>query len=111
MLESIDQEHLLHFVEELETEQLEELLGQLETIDLPEAVRMVERANTDTFQPPAPDLISPADFVPRRPENEQAAREHGEQLLKAGKVAAFTVAGGKTRLGWNGPKGSFPHPR
>ncbi|MEC8818003.1 MAG: UTP--glucose-1-phosphate uridylyltransferase, partial [Planctomycetota bacterium] len=109
MLESIDQEHLLHFVEELETEQLEELLGQLETIDLPEAVRMVERANTDTFQPPAPDLISPADFVPRHPENEQAAREHGEQLLRAGKVAAFTVAGGQgTRLGWNGPKGSFP---
>ncbi len=33
----------------------------------------------------------------------------GEEALRAGRVAAFTVAGGQgTRLGYNGPKGTFP---
>jgi UDP-N-acetylglucosamine/UDP-N-acetylgalactosamine diphosphorylase len=35
--------------------------------------------------------------------------ESGEEMLAKGKVAAFTVAGGQgTRLGHNGPKGTFP---
>jgi UDP-N-acetylglucosamine/UDP-N-acetylgalactosamine diphosphorylase len=38
-----------------------------------------------------------------------AAREAGEAALRAGRVAAFTVAGGQgTRLGYDGPKGTFP---
>ena len=33
----------------------------------------------------------------------------GQKLLAAGQVAAFTVAGGQgTRLGWRGPKGTYP---
>lgn len=37
------------------------------------------------------------------------ARLAGEEALRAGKVAAFTVAGGQgTRLGFDGPKGTFP---
>jgi len=36
-------------------------------------------------------------------------KEIGEEALRAGKVAAFTVAGGQgTRLGYDGPKGTFP---
>jgi len=37
-----------------------------------------------------------------------AARSRGEEALRAGRVAAFTVAGGQgTRLGYDGPKGTF----
>ena len=37
------------------------------------------------------------------------AFEHGEALVRAGKVASFTVAGGQgTRLGYDGPKGTLP---
>ena len=39
----------------------------------------------------------------------ESARETGEDALRAGRVAAFTVAGGQgTRLGYDGPKGTFP---
>ena len=36
------------------------------------------------------------------------AKAMGEEALRAGRVAAFTVAGGQgTRLGYDGPKGTF----
>ena len=39
----------------------------------------------------------------------ERARQTGEDALRAGRVAAFTVAGGQgTRLGYDGPKGTFP---
>jgi UDP-N-acetylglucosamine/UDP-N-acetylgalactosamine diphosphorylase len=62
----------------------------------------------------APADLEPAPYVPL-PGNGgdrdrwRQAREVGEVALRAGRVAAFTVAGGQgTRLGFEGPKGTFP---
>lgn len=39
----------------------------------------------------------------------RSAREKGEELIRAGKTAAFLVAGGQgSRLGFDGPKGCYP---
>ena len=62
-----------------------------------------------------PEEYGPASYfplIPGNPEQEKLyvqAFEHGESLIRAGKTAAFTVAGGQgTRLGYDGPKGTLP---
>ncbi len=58
--------------------------------------------------------LEPAPFEKRPEQGGDAeawtrAKVAGEDALRAGRVAAFTVAGGQgTRLGYEGPKGTFP---
>ena len=109
LLEEFGQEHLLTFADELDANARAQLLDQLADIDIPAAAKLMQTARAMTFRPPPSELIAPAKCIARHPENAQAFYEQGEELLAQGKVAAFTVAGGQgTRLGWNGPKGTFP---
>ena len=61
-----------------------------------------------------PENYGPASYFPLNPETPEQeilyaqAFEHGEGLVRTGKTAAFTVAGGQgTRLGYDGPKGTL----
>ncbi len=60
------------------------------------------------------DGLEPAPYEPLPSQGGEAAkwanaRAVGEEALRAGRVAAFVVAGGQgTRLGYDGPKGTFP---
>ena len=92
------------------------LVSQAKEIDLDELKQLIETlvlgggSHDDIdfaslkpfpFEPLPTDATSKARW--------DAARERGETILRQGKVAAFTVAGGQgTRLGYNGPKGTFP---
>ncbi len=93
----------------------ERLLSQAAEIDLGEIARL----NCLLLTPGAAaginlDGLSPAPYEPLPehggdPAAWASARETGEAALRAGRVAAFTVAGGQgTRLGYAGPKGTFP---
>jgi len=91
------------------------LLEQAAEIDLAEMERL-NRTLVAKGAAAGVDLsdLSPAPYEPL-PEHEgdpQAwarAKVAGEEALRAGRVAAFTVAGGQgTRLGYDGPKGTFP---
>jgi len=113
-LSEIDQAHVFTFWSDLNDPEKEHLLEQVADVDWPEVARLVE---THVKQAPAPDLpeqIDPAPYYPNDPGGAYAgkyaeARAAGEALIRAGKVAAFTVAGGQgTRLGWDAPKGTFP---
>lgn len=114
-LAAVGQEHLLRFYGELDAAAQSHLLGQIEALDLDSLPGLIQTYVTGKPKVAVPDRIDPAPYFPvdpnskRRPWDGVAMRAAGESLLAAGKVAAFTVAGGQgSRLGFEGPKGMFP---
>ena len=109
------QGHVFAFFDRLNPEEQQGLLDEAGEIDLGEIAQLT---GTLLKKGGAPTLdltgLEPAPYLPL-PEHggnvvEWAqAKTAGEAALRAGRVAAFTVAGGQgTRLGYNGPKGTFP---
>lgn len=114
-LETHDQSHVLRFYDELEAPKQAALLDELESVDLLALRELVEQHTRGATVDAAPADLAPASYYPNdpadpdRPYDAGRYREAGGELIRAGKVAAFTVAGGQgTRLGWNGPKGTYP---
>jgi len=114
-LERHQQAHLLVGFDALDADRQSALLDQIEAINFEELDGLIRELVVGKAEPAPLTSIEPARFYPhdptdpRRPWDAAAARAAGDELLRAGRVAAFTVAGGQgTRLGWNGPKGTFP---
>ncbi|MDQ8204467.1 UDPGP type 1 family protein [Pelagicoccus sp. SDUM812003] len=116
LFESHGQNQVFRFWKELSEQERSQLVSQAEEIDLRELDNLVdtlvkrkgETAHLDYSKlQPAPYLPIPEDRS--KDAQWQEAKRIGEEALRAGKVAAFTVAGGQgTRLGYDGPKGTFP---
>lgn len=91
--------------------QLVEQAGEINLGEIAELDRTLVKGKSD--QSVDYSRLEPAPFEPLPPNGGDAnlwqrARETGEKALHAGRVAAFTVAGGQgTRLGYDGPKGTF----
>ncbi len=109
------QEGLLRWWGDLDDDARGRLASELESIDfdrLDELVRTLVRG--EQAEPAAPGEVLPVE-VYRLPQTdgERSARRHvaeiGEEALRRGEVAVVVVAGGSgTRLGFDGPKGTFP---
>jgi UDP-N-acetylglucosamine/UDP-N-acetylgalactosamine diphosphorylase len=99
------QGHVLRHLDALAPRERAAFLEQLAEVDLALMAKLIAGggdAKTDLSR------LAPAPYVAIGSPSADA-RAHGEALLRAGKVAAFTVAGGQgTRLGWRGPKGTYP---
>lgn len=113
--EQAGQGQVFRFFAELGEEAQEALLAQAATIDLTEVDALVAEhvkgAHADAGNL---DGLEPAPYV-ALPQNGgdsaewATAAELGAEAIAAGRVAAFCVAGGQgTRLGYNGPKGTYP---
>ncbi|MEM1353289.1 MAG: UTP--glucose-1-phosphate uridylyltransferase [Planctomycetota bacterium] len=113
-LEDAGQAHVLAYYDQLDAPGQAQLLAQIEGIDWPECAALVESHVLNKPQFEMPGSVEPVDWYPYQPgEAHRAkyieARRVGDKLISEGKVATFTVAGGQgTRLGWDGPKGTFP---
>lgn len=111
-LESFNQSHVLRFWDDLNDAQRKALAHQLAGIDFELVQRLVnewvrDKPDVQPFQTLEPAKVHPpcdADHA-----NYREAVKVGEKALADGRVGFLLVAGGQgTRLGFDGPKGSFP---
>ena len=116
ILDQHNQSHLLKFYDGLDDEHRKLLLKQIENLDFDALDKLIEQYVINPTPTEIPSKMEPPEVIPAvcgsADEASLAlhteARKRGEELLAAGKVAAFTVAGGQgTRLGYEGPKGCF----
>jgi len=111
-LQAHGQAHVLAFYDELDVFGKRALIDQIHAIDFKELVPLIDSHVKRAPVAHLPAELQPAKFHPCESSLGAAAapfRKTGVELVRSGKVAAFTVAGGQgTRLGWNGPKGSYP---
>ena len=107
-LKKYSQEHLLNGYERLDEVKQKQLLGQIETTDF-ELINSLYN-NTRKELEGHHDAITPIEFLDKEKLNGyyRTFQETGEKAIRAGKLAAVTMAGGQgTRLGHKGPKGTY----
>ena len=107
-LKKYNQEHLLNFYEKLDEQKQGKLLEQIENIDFELINSLYDKTKKENKNEDA--KIEPIDFIDKYKlnENYKHYEEIGEKAIRAGKLAVVTMAGGQgTRLGHNGPKGTF----
>lgn len=108
-LEAIGQGHLLRHAESLQPAPRERFLAELATLDPAELGPLIDRYVRADGSDPTPTDLAPAEVIGLGDPARTPARHTGEALIRAGKVACFTVAGGQgSRLGYEGPKGCYP---
>ena len=112
MLVECGQGHLLRFYDQVSDAQRAGLIKQIESIDFQKLGELIEKYVLRKPDVEIPAEIQPVEMLPARPRDEDERRRYadarrlGAELIAAGKVAAFVVAGGQgTRLGCEGPKG------
>jgi len=105
----------LAFWDKLDKGQRQDLLAQIQRLDLDKidvwVKKFIKNPFSDTIRSDFVPAVSynPTPTGPEQQRKYAEAVKLGKELISAGKVAAFVVAGGQgTRLGFDGPKGNFP---
>ena len=108
-LNKYNQSHLLNFLSELTDYEKEQLLRQLVNIDY-EKISTLFNSLKD-FTIPTDEIIEPLDYYIKddfTDSEKNQLSEIGNNILQQNNYAIITMAGGQgTRLGHNGPKGTF----
>jgi len=109
LLRKYNQEHILNFFEELSDKEKQELLNQIENIDfeqINELYNLTKQKRTYEEQ-----KIEPMEYLDKsklEKEEIEKYKKLGEEIILSNQFAVVTMAGGQgTRLGHEGPKGTY----
>lgn len=108
ILKKYGQEHLLNHFDKLDEGHKKKLLNQIEEIDFELANSLYESTKKEIKN--NKDEITPIDYLDKFKLGDKYKfyEDIGKKAIKEGKLAAVTMAGGQgTRLGHNGPKGTY----
>lgn len=108
ILKKYGQEHLLNHYETLDDIHQKELLHQIERIDFELISQLYHHTKKQEKQ--EKDKITPIDYLDKDKlyDDYKYYENIGKKAIKEGKLAAVTMAGGQgTRLGHDGPKGTY----
>jgi len=110
LLKTHGQAHVLRFWDELGSNRRRSLLEQINGIDFDAVAHMREMLDSPAAAEDAAQAgVEPASVVELVGDEADRARSEGEAALRAGEVGVVLVAGGQgSRLGFDGPKGSYP---
>ncbi|GAA3399817.1 UDPGP type 1 family protein [Paenibacillus hodogayensis] len=107
-LSACGQEHLLQFYDTLSAPDRSRLLEQIERLDLPAIAGLAQQAHAGASDAGTITPIESCEAEALEERERERLTQRGLELLGAGKVAAFVVAGGQgSRLGHEGPKGTY----
>jgi len=108
VLDQYGQGHVLNFWDRLNAAQQLSLLSQIETLDFKTIARIQALLKAGGESAALQGDIQPAPVVSLKPDETLVPRTVGEKALRAGQVGVILVAGGQgTRLGYDGPKGTY----
>ena len=109
ILKENKQEHICNLMDKLSKEKQEEIINQIEGIDF-EQMRELYKKTKEKIDL-ADKKIEPISYLNKEklsPEEREHYDNLGKEVIMNGRYAVVTMAGGKgTRLGHNGPKGTF----
>lgn len=104
-----NQEEILSVLNSLDGKEKEELIEQILKIDFEEITKLYE--NVKTKEQSQKCEIQPIDYIDKdklSSSEKEELENIGLNIIKQNKYAVVTMAGGQgTRLGWDGPKGTY----
>ena len=109
VLKEYNQEHIINLLNKLEEPKKQELLEQINKIDFHQIMDLYD--NTKKEIEIKENIIESIPYYDKEKLTKEQKNEFdtiGEEIIKSGKYAVVTMAGGQgTRLGHTGPKGTF----
>ena len=109
LLKKYNQNHIINLLEKLDKMKKEELLEQINRIDFQQIMELYDNTKRKIeIKENKIEAIPYLDKAKLSKEEKAKFDKLGEEIIRSGKYAVVTMAGGQgTRLGHNGPKGTF----